>query len=53
MFLQFLAQNHPAQLEQLLRGLQEGKAFEGQFIESFERNVDEVLKDFIVTIKRT
>jgi hypothetical protein len=53
MFLQFLAQNHPAQLEKLLRGLQEGKAFEVQFIESFERNVDEVLKDFIVTIKRT
>ena len=53
MFLQFLARNHPAQLEKLLRGLQEGKVFEGQFIESFEKNVDEVLKDFIVTLKRT
>jgi hypothetical protein len=53
MFVQFLARNQLAQLEKLLRGLQEGKAFEAQFIESFERNVGEVLKDFIVTLRRT
>jgi hypothetical protein len=53
MFVQFLAQNQPAQLEKLLRGLQEGKAFKDQFIESFENDVDEVLQDFIVTLKRT
>jgi hypothetical protein len=53
MFVQFLARNQPAQLEKMLRGLQEGKPFEDQFIESFENNVDEVLKHFIVTLKRT
>jgi hypothetical protein len=53
MFVQFLARNQPAQLEKLLKGLQEGKAFEAQFIESFENNVDEVLSAFIVTLKRT
>lgn len=53
MFVQYLAQNHPAQLEKMLRGLQAGKAFEGQFIGSFGNNVEEALKDFIATIKRT
>ena len=52
-FLQFLARSQPVQLEKLLRGLQEGKVFEAQFIESFERNVDDALTDFIVTLKRT
>jgi hypothetical protein len=53
MFVQFLAQNHPIQLEKLLRGLQDGYAFETQFSESFRSNVDDVLKNFIVTLQRT
>jgi hypothetical protein len=53
MFVQFLALNQPAKFEKLLRGLQEGKAFEAQFVEAFKRNVDEELNDFIVTLKRT
>lgn len=53
MFVQFLARNQSAQLEKLLRGLQEGEAFEAQFVESFEKNVGEGLNDFIVTLKRT
>ena len=53
MFVQFLSQNHPVQFEKLLRGLQEGKAFETQFSEAFKSNVDDVLKNFIATLRRT
>ena len=53
MFVQFLAQNHPVQSEKLLRGLQEGNAFETQFSESFKSNVADMLKNFIATLQRT
>jgi hypothetical protein len=53
MFVQFLARNYPVQFETMLKGVQKGKNFESQFIASFKNNVNEELKDFIITLKRT
>ncbi len=53
MFVQFLAHKYPLQFEKLLKGLQKENTFKSQFIESFKSNVDELLKDFITTLKRT
>jgi len=51
MFVQFLERNSPVQFETMLKGLQEGKDFQSQFIAAFKNNVNEELKDFITTLK--
>lgn len=53
MFVRFLAQNYPAQFKTMLKGLQERKDFQSQFIASFKKDVNEELNDFIATLKET
>lgn len=53
MFVQFLARDYPGQFETMLKGLQEGKDFQSQFLESFKNNVSEKLKSYIATLRRT
>jgi hypothetical protein len=53
MFVQFLADNYPVQFESMLKGLQEGKDFQTQYIMAFKNNVDEELKYFIANLKGT
>ena len=53
MFVQFMAHSYPLQFESFLKGLQEGKNFEEQFVSAFKSNVDKMLQAFIGTLRRT
>jgi hypothetical protein len=53
MFVQSLARNYPVQFETLLKGVQEGKDFQSQFITSFKNDVNEELRTYITSLKRT
>lgn len=52
MFVQYLARRHPAQFETLLKGLQQGNGFEETFTEAFQLKADDMLHDYIGTLRR-
>lgn len=53
MFVRFFAEEHPQQFSNLLRGLQDGKDFQTQFLESFGLNVGDMFQSFSEQLKKT